>query len=285
MDILGRFLEKNKDKIATYVDLGLQCQTRSDGRIMRWHKLIVVCGKCFKSQRIEKLHQFKDYRCRVCHFNENKKIIRTEVRKRFINYALSKGFSESEAQDLYISLKNKKISMYSRCYNYAPKNALWFNLPEPKICDEWRLNSLSFYKWCLENGFPKKTSINRLDSKKGYSPGNCELVYTTIENSTENSQYIKDCKVFFYKDCGLYLSLEQRAKWLGYRSRKSLKRTNHINLGELKKGFNPRERDEGYFSQMHHINKSLIEKGIIKLKATIGANQKTMSYKEFAKIK
>jgi hypothetical protein len=60
-----------------------------------------------------------------------------------------------------------------------------------KVCDEWKNDILKFYHWCLDNGWKKGLSIDRIDSNGNYEPSNCRFV-TKSENSikarSENNQ-------------------------------------------------------------------------------------------------
>ena len=57
------------------------------------------------------------------------------------------------------------------------------------VCDEWKNDFMSFYKWAIENGYDEKLtrwecSIDRIDGSKGYSPDNCR--FTDIKTQNRN---------------------------------------------------------------------------------------------------
>lgn len=41
------------------------------------------------------------------------------------------------------------------------------------ICDEWRNNFESFYKWAINNGYADNLSIDRINVNANYEPSNC----------------------------------------------------------------------------------------------------------------
>lgn len=87
--------------------------------------------------------------------------------------------------------------MMARCHN--PNNQDYYNYGARGItvCEEWKKSTDSFCEWALMNGYKENLSIERIDSEKGYNPGNCKWadaleqarntrrVKMTIENAKE----------------------------------------------------------------------------------------------------
>lgn len=88
-----------------------------------------------------------------------------KLRERMIMYC----FSIKENHKAYLSYKGKGI----------------------KVCDEWVNNVLSFYNWCINNGWAPGLTIDRINSNGDYEPSNCRFI-TRSENSkkarAENNQ-------------------------------------------------------------------------------------------------
>ena len=57
-------------------------------------------------------------------------------------------------------------TMKQRCFN--PNNQSYKNYGGRGIvvCDEWKTNFTSFYKWSMENGYKKGLTIDRIDNNK-----------------------------------------------------------------------------------------------------------------------
>jgi len=61
-----------------------------------------------------------------------------------------------------------------------------------KVCNDWRNDFLTFYKWAINNGYVKGKMIDRIDNYSGYSPDNCRWV-TTAESARNkrNNVFVK----------------------------------------------------------------------------------------------
>ena len=58
------------------------------------------------------------------------------------------------------------------------------------VCNEWHDRD-NFRKWAIDNGYVKGLRLERIDTKKGYSPGNCRFGTTMKKNKYSGSQHVK----------------------------------------------------------------------------------------------
>lgn len=102
--------------------------------------------------------------------------------------------------------KNNKIVFTKHKLKGHPINSLWSNIKtrcyNPKgscyenyggrnisICEEWKSDFLSFYNWCLNNGWKKGLQIDRIDNNGNYEPNNCRFV-TNKENCNNKNNNV-----------------------------------------------------------------------------------------------
>ena len=78
-------------------------------------------------------------------------------------------------------LRNIHYLMLQRCNNPNTNRYKYYGGKGVTVCQEWQ-DPVAFVEWALVNGYEEDLSIDRLDSDKGYYPGNCEWV-TLRENS------------------------------------------------------------------------------------------------------
>lgn len=74
--------------------------------------------------------------------------------------------------------------MKERCHNENSPNYKNWGERGISVCDEWKNNFETFYKWALENGYSEKLSIDRIDNNKGYNPQNCK--WSTVKEQCRN---------------------------------------------------------------------------------------------------
>ena len=102
--------------------------------------------------------------------------------------------------------------MHTRCFDSSCKSYKYYGAKGITICDEW-INKekignttkgwIAFKEWALSHGYKEGLSIDRIDSNKNYSPGNCRWV-TPKEQANNNS----------HNHCITYMGKTQSlAKW------------------------------------------------------------------------
>jgi AP2 domain. len=50
------------------------------------------------------------------------------------------------------------------------------------ICDEW-MSFAPFMEWSLANGYTDEMTIDRIESSKGYEPGNCRYADYSVQSA------------------------------------------------------------------------------------------------------
>jgi len=118
-------------------------------------------------------------------------------------------------------------TMRDRCHNPNATSFHKYGAKGIKVCDEWRESFVDFAEWMLDNGYdPLRTrgpfkhrhSIDRIDSKKDYVPGNCRIL--TVGDNSREANAAKLRAVHAYRaDTGYYVasysSLTEASRALG----------------------------------------------------------------------
>lgn len=99
-------------------------------------------------------------------------------------------------------LRNSRLygvwaNIKQRCYN--PKNSHYNVYGERGIemCDEWKNDFFSFYKWALKNGYDEnakygKCTIDRIDNDGNYEPSNCRWISSKEQSlNTSRNHYLE----------------------------------------------------------------------------------------------
>lgn len=71
-------------------------------------------------------------------------------------------------------------NMKRRCLK--PRGAEVHKYAGITLCDEW-MSFEPFMAWSLENGYADDMTIDRIDSSKGYEPGNCRYVDYSVQSA------------------------------------------------------------------------------------------------------
>lgn len=81
--------------------------------------------------------------------------------------------------------------MKARCYNPLHKSYPLYGKRGIRVCDEWKNDRETFFRWALANGYNKGLWFDRKNNDEGYSPTNCHWITPKASaNNTRTNQRI-----------------------------------------------------------------------------------------------
>lgn len=87
-------------------------------------------------------------------------------------------------------LYNKWISMRERCNNPHNKSYARYGGKGIMVCSEWNGSFNNFAEWAMESGYQPGLTIDRIDNRRGYSPGNCRWATTAQQNRNYSRNHL-----------------------------------------------------------------------------------------------
>lgn len=89
--------------------------------------------------------------------------------------------------------------MVSRCYDENDKGFKNYGARGIEVWLDWKEDFMSFYDWCMENGYKEGLSVERLDNDGNYAPYNCKLA--TREEQSRNKRSTRNYTAFGETKC------------------------------------------------------------------------------------
>lgn len=99
-------------------------------------------------------------------------------------------------------------NMLQRCYNPKAKRYEFYGGKGVTVCEEWKRDFMSFYRWALENGYQEDLTLDRIDVNGNYEPSNCRWV--TLKEQNQNTS--RSMKVDYF---GSQMCLKEASRLCG----------------------------------------------------------------------
>lgn len=82
--------------------------------------------------------------------------------------------------------------MKQRCYNENADNYERYGGRGISVCEEWKNDYPTFYKWALSNGYADNLTIDRIDVDGNYEPDNCRWANNETQqlNTRRGKKYL-----------------------------------------------------------------------------------------------
>lgn len=106
------------------------------------------------------------------------------------------------------SLYKRYYAMLARCHLPDTEGYAKYGAKGITVCDAWRNSFIEFSDWAEANGYSPELSIDRKDTRLGYTPDNCRWVSMSVQaiNKMPSIRNTSGCVgVSFHKGKGLWL--------------------------------------------------------------------------------
>ena len=134
--------------------------------------------------------------------------------KKCVNTATSERLRTHELikHPLYMTWVNLK----NRCYNPKVNRYVSYGARGIKVCDLWQKDFKAFYDFCIEKGWVKGLTIDRIDVHGDYCPENCRVLPQKEQHyNKQNTFYVE---YYGEKVCLLQLLRANNIDFKTYRS-------------------------------------------------------------------
>lgn len=93
------------------------------------------------------------------------------------------GLSHTRLHSIWSDIK-------TRCFDPNDSNYSNYGGRGITMCDEWRSDFLSFYRWANANGYSDDLSIDRIDNNLGYCPDNCRWADSVVQQNNKRNNHL-----------------------------------------------------------------------------------------------
>lgn len=100
--------------------------------------------------------------------------------ERIVESATTHGMSNTRIYHIWDNMKQRCYNNKNNIYKYYGKIGI-------KICDEWKNDFMSFYKWSKLNGYSDCLTLDRIDVNGDYEPNNCRWTNMKVQANNKHS--------------------------------------------------------------------------------------------------
>jgi len=160
-------------------------------------EIIEDLGTIYLHKNSKRKKRYAIFKCNNCLENFKTRTDRAKKEKSEVCISCSVSINIATHNKRGSVLYSRWSNIKARCLNKNNKTYENYGRRGISICDEWKNDFMSFYKWAINNGYSEDLTIDRIDNDGNYEPSNCR--WADLNTQMQNTRLLKSTNKSGYR--------------------------------------------------------------------------------------